>query len=242
MIRILNKNELNKLIKSFNDQRSKETAERLEAFLENYLKYNPLDIEMLVKLALTVYRSPLHDDLKAIEYLEKALALDQYNIKITLLLIYIIINCKFFDDESFNKLCKLRSKNKELMSLIEYTKSWYYLFKNDNLMYEKSLYHSIKLCKNYVWNYVDLGRFYIEKGNIRKGYELMQNGLKNLEYIYDEHHPRNILDIEEFFNERFKGIHLSNANYKIILESFDPKSPWITGDFITKKDNDTTEN
>ena len=138
---------------------------------------------------------------------------------------------------------QIKTSDKPLMSLVEYSKSSYYLVKKDFEGYEKCLMRSIELCDQYLSNYVDLGQFYIKKGYLTKGYALMRKGLENLEYIYDEKHPYgDVLNLEEFFNERFKGIHLSRANYEIILESFDPKSPWITGDFINRKKDGATEN
>ncbi len=237
----LNEDQLNKLIKVFNEEKTKQSAETLEIFLDCYLANNPLDTEIWVKLALTVYRSPLHDDLKAIDCLEKALVSDPYNIKVMLLLIYVIYHCIYFDDELFKRLCNLKTQDNELMSLIEYTKSWYYLFKENDEFYQKTLNNSIELCDRYVWNYIDLGRFYIEKGNLAKGFDLMKKGLDNLEYVYDDTRSYDVLNIEEFINERFRGIHLSKSNYEIILESFDPKSPWITGDFISKRDKTSIE-
>lgn len=236
MINNLNEEQLYKLIKVFNEQNTKQSAEALELFLDCYLANNSSDVEMWVKLALTVYRSPLHDDLKAIDCLEKALLTDPKNIKVMLLLIYVIYHCIYFDEELFKRLCNLQTQDNELMSLIEYTKSWYYQFKENDELYQKTLNNSIELYDQYVWNYIDLGRFYIGKGNLAKGSDLMKKGLNNLKYVYDDSHPYDILDIEEFFNERFRGIHLSKSNYEIILESFDSKSPWITGDFTSKRE------
>ncbi len=238
----MNKNELHTLIEMYSHERSKKNTEALEVFLEDCLKNNPFDTYLWVKLALTVYHRPLFDDLKAIACLEKILEYDPHNVKITLVLIYMVSNCKFFDDELFERLCKLQTQDKALLSLIEYTKSWYYLDEKNDEMYEQCLINSINLCSEYLWSYVDLGQFYLQKGNLIKGHELMKEGLKKLEYVFEEKPAKDILNLEEFLNERFKGIHLGKSNYNIILESFDPKSPWITCDFLTKISRDTTEN
>jgi tetratricopeptide (TPR) repeat protein len=239
---MINKKKLMHFFYSDDYDYDRNKAEELRIIFKKYLKENPCDTEVWIKFALLLYSALLHEDLKAQKCLETILEYDANNIQVKLFLVYIIEHYSYIDEDLFEILNKIKTPNKELMSLVEYSKSsYYYLTKEDFDSYELCLKKSIELCDKYVSNYVDLGQFYIKRGNIQQGYELMKKGLQNVEYVYDEAHPYDILDFEEFFNERFKGIHLSDSNYKIILESFDPLSPWITGDFTRKKGTNNTE-
>jgi len=239
-----NKKELMEFYYSNDYELDQRRTEELRIKFKEYLKENPFDTEIWIKFALLLYSSLLHEDLGAQKCLEKILEYDPNNIKVILFRAYIIEHYSYIDDNLFASLNKIISTDNSLMSLVEYSKSSYYYLVQENFdEYENCLLRSIKLCDQYLSNYIDLGQYYLKKGYLQKGYDLMNQGLKNFEYVYDDNHPHDILDIEEFFNERFKGLHLSRSNYEIIFESFDPKSPWITGDFITKKnDNSKTEN
>lgn len=224
-------------------ENDKKRAEDVRILFEKYLDNNPYDTEIWIKFALLAYCALFHDDVDAQAYLEKILAYDPHNIKVILFHTYIVEHYSYLNDALMERLNKLKTDDKSLMSLIEFQKSSYYYIVTENPNeYEKCLLRSIKFCDKYFWNNVHLGRFYLRKGFITKGHEYLKKGLNNLEYVYDDTRPRNILDLEEFFNERLKGIHLSQSNYNITLESFDPTSPWITGDFITKKNKNITEN
>jgi tetratricopeptide (TPR) repeat protein len=218
-------------------------AEQLQLMFEDYLRKNPYDTEVRIKFSFVLYRSLLNANISAINCLEKILEYEPNNILVSLIIFYIHQHESVIDQEVFEKLSNLQTEDTQIQSMIEYAKSWYHIVRDDYDEYENCLLKSIELCDKYLWNYVDLGQLYIKRRDLAKGYTLIKKGLENFEYVYDEQHPQDILDIEEFFNERFKGIHLSQPNYEIILESFDPKSPWITGDFTNnKKDNHDTEN
>jgi tetratricopeptide (TPR) repeat protein len=237
----LNNEQFSKLINIFKNEKTKEAAEDLELFLEEHLAKNPYDTEIWIKLALVVYWAPLYDDLKAAECLKKILKYNPKNVRAILLLVYILDHCMGFDDDLFKQLCDTCTDNEEYMSMIEYVKTSYY-FDKDEALYQASFEKSIECCDRFVWNHVKLGQFFLYKKNLEKGYYYLQKGIMNIEYVYDEHHPYpDALDIEEFFNERFKGIHMTQSNYEIIMESFDHNSPWITGDFINPKKSDPTE-
>lgn len=226
--------------KDYNIHHNRIYAEQLQLMFEDYLRKNPYDTEIRIKFSFVLYRSLLNANICAIECLEKILEYEPNNILVSLIIFYIHQHESVVDQEVFEKISNLQTNDTEIQSMIEYAKSWY----RDNYDdYEKCLVKSIQLCDKYLWNYVDLGQLYIKRKDLAKGYALIKKGLENFEYVYDEQRPQDILDIEEFFNERFKGIHLSKPNYEIILESFDPNSPWITGDFKNyKKENADTEN
>ena len=221
--------------KNNNIHRNRLYAEQLQIIFEDYLKDNPYETEIRIKFAFVLYRSLLNANLQAINCLEKILDYEPQNILVKLIIFYIHQHESYVELETFEQVSTLHSEDKSIQSMIEYSKSWYHIVQGNMIEYEKCLLKSIELCDQYLWNYVDLGQTYIQNGHLTKGYELIKKGLSNLKFVYDEQHPQDILEIDEFFNERFKGIHISDSNYKIILESFDPKSPWITGDFTNIK-------
>lgn len=223
-------------LNNYNDNRKK--AEEYRLLFKEYLSENLHDTEIWVKFALLLYLAPLHEDLKAQKCLETVLQYEPNNIQVKLFLAYVIEHYSYINEDLFRMLNTIESPDKALMSIVEYSKStYYYLTKKDFKGYEQCLNYSIELCGDYVSNYIELGQFYLKRGYIAKGHELMKKGVNNIKYIYDGTRPHDILDIEEFFNERFKRIHLSQDNYEIILESFDPKSPWVTGNFISKRED-----
>lgn len=204
---------------------------------DQYLSDNPCDTEVWLNYTMCMYR--LAEDVDyAEECLKKILDYEQNNIFATMLLVYIGAHSAYLDDYLFRLLCNLKTENKEILSMIEFEKIWYYI---GSEMYEKVLLESVKLYDKHVWNNVHLGWIYLEKGDIKKGQQFLKKGLDNVEFVYDGR-PYDELSVEEYFNENIKGIHLSKPNYESILESFDQKSPWITGDFKAKNNNETTEN
>lgn len=199
---------------------------------KEYLENNSQDTEVWLAYAL-VMNSLAEGEDYSVNCLWSILTYDPSNINATMLLVYILAHNSYVDDDLFKQLCNLRTEDKEVLSMIEYEKIWYY---TSDLLYEKVLLNSIELCDTHVYNFVKLGNFYIRRGYIAKGRDFLKKGLDNVKLIYDNHSYQNILNVEEYFNEQLKGIHLTDSNYKIILESFDPKSPWITGDFISKRE------
>lgn len=228
-------------IKTLTNQYSKKTgkeayfiAKELAFVLETYLESYPNDITMRLKYALVLYDSLLHDDVEALEQLNKIIISDPKNINAWLLSAYIKAHLSFIDDQFFINFCNIKSSDKCIQSMIEYMKSWYYIHKSDK-EYEKSLIDSINLCDKHVNNYTELAQLYMRNNKIIQGQQLLKKALDNVKLIYpQEPHYFDILDIEEFFNEYIKGIHLSQSNYETILESFDPNSVWITGVFKNK--------
>lgn len=224
----------NYLMSNYKREYSKEATEELESFLDEYLKVYPCDTEKWILLALIVYYPPLHDDVKAENCLKRVLEYDPNNIRVTLLLVYIVTHYCYTNQDLFERLNNLHTDDKALLALIEYEKSWYYSVIKDHENYGNSLKKSVELCDTYVRNNAKLGYFYLEKNRLSEGYKYLKKALDNVQYVYEENHDKDFLDIEEFFNERLRGIHISRPNFEILCESFDPKSPWMTGDFTKK--------
>ena len=238
-----NKKELMHFFYSGNYESDRKNAEKLRIIFKKYLKENPYDTEIWLKFILLLYLAPLHEDLGAIKCIEKVLEYDPHNVKALLLLYYIHEHIGTAELGLFEKVSNFKTSDSEIQSMIEYGKSWYYQDNDNYDNYEQCLIRSIELCNKHVSNYISLGQYYLIKGKLTQGSALMKKGLSNVKNIIDDDYKYNALDIEEFFNERFKGIHITDINYGIIIESFNPTSPWVTGDFITKKDNNNlTEN
>ena len=200
-------------------------AEKLEQSFEEYLQSHPQDSKMWIKLALFVYNLPLADDFKAINCLKTVLIFDHNNYQAVLLLGYIKEFLCYIDDELFHTLCKLITHDNEIASMIEYEKFFYYRYKQNKELIEQSLLKSISLYDKHVWNNIDLGRFYLSNKQFEKAKQYITNGFNNIQYVYQSNDFRNgkldPIDVEEFFNERLKGIHLSCINYDILKEQYD---------------------
>ena len=121
---------------------------------------------------------------------------------------------------------QLKSNNEEITSMIEYEKYFYYRHKENKELIEQSLLKSIDLCNKHVWNNINLGRFYLRNKQIAKAKKYIYQGFNNIQYVYqvedfETNNKFDPFDIEEFFNERIKGTHLSWVNYDSIKETFD---------------------
>jgi tetratricopeptide (TPR) repeat protein len=197
----------NNIMSTMNKVESYNTMKQL---FEDYLKENQFDTEIWIKLTLLGYMLA-HDDFQAINYLKIILSYDSTNIYAIMLLTYIEAHLGDINKETFEKLCDIESSDKQIMAMIEFEKIWFYKSDED---VERTLFKSLLYCDKFVNNNLALSRLYLYKGNVIKGQEFLKKALKNVEYIYDEEHPYpDILDIEEFFNESLKGIHISKLNY-----------------------------
>lgn len=206
--------------------------EEMESLIEAYLKDNPFDTEMLIRLALAVYRVPLADNLKAIECLQKVIRLDPENSKALLALTYITLyTIGSVDEDTYKKLCLFKTTDHALLSMIEYAKTLYYFpkafYQNDQnswLLYEESLKKSITYCPNYSNNYFELGDYFIGQGKKEEGKNLIKQGIKNIQHIYKT--PRkddfyDITDIDRFLHEHIDGTYITETNLERIKKSLD---------------------
>ena len=230
----MNTNDLKlieQLSKKFNIENTDKSAETLEQTLEMFIANNPSNSSLYIKLALLLFNPPLYDYLKASQVLENLLNIDPNNVYGMLLLLYIVDHSTVIELHLFEKLCSISTDNLEHLSMLEYAKSWYYQGKDEE-KYLLSLQKSIEYCDTFVLNFINLGILYLRKKEIEKGHKYLKKALSNITHVYKDTDEINLLDIEEFLNESVKGIHRSQENYEILLESFDFQSPWVTGDFI----------
>ena len=191
---------------------------KMETLIEEYLKDNPNDVEMLIILALTVDTVPLADCEKAIASLKKALNIDPHNAYALILCAYIETHNMVISEDIFEKLCVIHNDNLETMSMINFVKAWYFEENDDEKGYEEALLKSIELCKHHSRNYKSLGFYYVKKGKIYEGKELLKKALLNIKHIYTEDERHEIYDINQFLNERIKGIHVTEPNFEFLEE------------------------
>ena len=220
----MNKNFLVSKLKYYNLQWFDKTNDtsipliKMEELIEEYLKENPNDVEILITLALTVDTVPLADCEKAVTILKKVLNIDPHNAYALILCAYIEVHNMAISNDIFERLCTIHNDNPEIMSMIAFVKSWGYKTYKDYDNYEKSLLKSIELCQNYTRNYESLGYFYIKQGKIYEGKELLKKALLNIKHIYDQTDMYEIYDVTEFLNERIKGIHITEPNFEFLEE------------------------
>ena len=229
----MNKHELLQIIDDFKDiykttsiENEYIVIERIEKIIDEYLKNNPYDTEIWILQALLVYESPLNDLMKTINCLKKVLIFDPNNTTAALFLGYVYEYSSYIPEDFFHKLLNIKSDNNEIASMIEFVKYFYYRYKENNELIEQTLLQSIALCSNHVWNNIKLDQFYLQNKQIDKAKDYIFQGFNNIQYVYHkedfkQNFKYNPFDIEEFFNERIKGTHLSWVNYDSIKETFD---------------------
>ncbi|MCL5875208.1 MAG: hypothetical protein M1114_01925 [Candidatus Dependentiae bacterium] len=173
-----------------------------------YLQEYPRDTDIWIKLALAVYTKSYADDIRAMECMNEILSYDPTNPYALIILAYIESHWSRISDTTFEKLSLVQDEDNEIMSTIEYVKSWYYSEQGNKTLYQKSLENSVALCQQHVNNYIDLGWVYINQGKIEEGEKLKAIGLANVKirYVYSNNTIYfNFTDVDEFLNERIKG-------------------------------------
>lgn len=191
-------------------------VEEAEAILENQLSINKDDTDLWLKLAVTELSVPLVDYIKSLECIDKIYALDKDNIFAVLLECCInYYHLGGIDEKLFNKLKSIDIDDTEMKSILKYVMSWHYKGVDINSQ-QDLLEESIKIYKNNVRVYEDLGKIFINKGEINKGKDLIKKAVKNIKAVYDENLVYDFTDINEYFNEKLKGIHLSRENKEIL--------------------------
>ncbi len=196
---------------------TKENLTEIDIIIKNYVAEHKEDTDMWLRLAL-LHKGSLQGDIpvyvKSIAYLHTILSYDPLNIDAVLMLAF-IENQSFghmrafgqMQESTFNALCNLKTNDLEILSMIEYAKSFYYM-KTDKEKYVMHLLKSIEYCDTHVNNLLVLGRYYLKKREFEKAKLLIHKALDNIQGIYDvDYVYTDITDIDEFFNYYYKGIH-----------------------------------
>lgn len=191
-------------------------VEQAEVVIESQLKYN-YNIDLLLKLAVTVLCVPLVDYNKSLACVKNVYEIDENNFQA------IILECCIhyyhlggIDSELFSKLNRINNVSDKDLSIVKYVMSWYYE-NNDIKNYMLCLQESTNLCKEYVENYKDLGLLYLKQGQISKGLEYLKKALSNIQQVYsDDIHD--FTSVQEYFDEMITGIRITSIGRNSIKE------------------------
>lgn len=191
--------------------------EKIDQMLQDKLQQEPENIELWLRLAVLKQSVPLSSDHASIFCLKKVLALDNNNAIALLLAACAMSNyVSGIDEEIKNKLLSLHPEDKELASMIKYMASCCY-FGKDEQREEELLRESISLCQDHVWNYVYLAQLYYIQGRNTDAEMLIQKALSNVKKIYPiQNCGWDTTNVNEFLNERIKGIYLTANNLENI--------------------------
>jgi len=195
------------------------TVETIKNLIDEYLKKNPTDTDIRLRLVMLEYAPGWEDPELLSKYLNEIFKYDPDNIYATLILACTQdIFWGKITDTVFKKLNNLSSKNPEIFSMIELAKAWYYKCKDDDKLYEKHLLNSIRYYNKHVSNYTDLAYLYTEKGKKNEAKKFAQKAIDNVQVVYTRGSATDITDVEDFINERLKGTHITEPNLESIYE------------------------
>lgn len=205
---------------------------KLESYLDQYLGQNPEDIDVWLKLAVFLIIPGIADYEKSIYCCEQALSMkpDHLDSLVMLATIY-HLNYGFIEEKIVQKLFQTYTNDKEYQSMIWLLRAWGIKDKRSMKEYEEALLSSIKTGPDHVLNHVNLAYFYQENGKFDKMKDLLVRALNNIRGIYQFENRefkikkdyyvvnnKNVLDYQEFLNERVKGIHVTDG-YVHLLEN-----------------------
>ena len=206
-------------IKKINFLIEKNQFDEAEKEIKDILRLDTYNTDLWLRLAVLETIPPLSYYPKAIESLNKILEYDDSNFDAILLLIcinhYMI---GFIEDELINKINNIKTDDKEKLSMLEYAKCWYFQSIDEN-KYVESLQKSIELYPYHVFNYEQLAQYYKKNGEFNKANTLIEQALKNVNFIYCEQNNKLEHDdtsIDKYFNEFVKGTHITDIVYNLI--------------------------
>jgi len=212
--------EIHKIIDKLVSNRELETAERL---LENYLEVNPYDVDEWNRLIILETLSPLEDYGRASEYLYSALSYHKDNKLFFVLLVFFTDwYLGGLDEALVKKAMEIKNTaDMETSSMLSYLLACHFRSEDIN-KYELLLNESIQKYPNYVYNYTDLGEFYLKMGKRELGKNLIREGLSHVKLIYKNDaindYDDDPLDIFQFVNERITGVFMMEDTYNSLNE------------------------
>jgi hypothetical protein len=223
--------QIDKLNKLYSDPKNPEIGsesilEKIDFLLESYLEDHPQDTEIWVKRIRVEFNSPWEDYDRIEKYVNSVLKYDKNNIQSLLLLAYAqsVYRGKVKDDLFIQLLsCCPITADKEVLSMIHLALSWYYSWK-DIKKYEEQLLASIFHYNKHVNNYRYLAKLYYTTGRFSEAKEMMLHALANIRKVYENDYDyslRDIASITSFFDEYYKGTHVSQPNLESMREVLD---------------------
>lgn len=212
---------LDKLVVLYNQRTgpNEDLVLEMERVLEEYLKAQPNDEEMLVKLALVEYTSPPGDYEKAIHVLNKVLTLNPLNTKA--LLIYAEIESIYWgiQPKTLERLQVMMTEDKQEEALMWYEQALYYRMKEDSENMVKALERSLKAYSGFVFPLTCLARYYKLIGEYEGAQRLYKEALANVKTVGDGEPFIDILNSDRFIDQFIKGIYLSSGTYESIKKN-----------------------
>jgi len=206
---------------------SRNDDEKLYPFLLEQLKNPSNDINFWLSLTVVIIQPPFGDEETGIAFVQKALSINPSNPIAFLILAHIYeYQLGGIDDMLLHQIKNLVTDSNEINSMLKYVASWSYREskKEDPEMEEKLLKESIELWDKHVWNYEQLARLYLKQKRYLEINSLIKKALKNITKVYSKVvDDYDITDINEFLNERIKGIHLNYICVGIVEEKLVPK-------------------
>ncbi|WP_253287556.1 tetratricopeptide repeat protein [Clostridium bornimense] len=192
---------------------------KAEEIIENKLKDDNENIDLWIKLGVTVLCPPLVDYEKALKCVEKIYELDNDNLYALILECYTHhFELGGVDSKMYHKLNNIKTDNKKLLSMIKYIMSWYYRFE-DYENREKLLIESINLCDRFVCNFNELGYIFFRQNKLSESQAMYKKALDNIQLVYPKENYIDFTDIKELIFEEILGIHITDSNKEYIEKS-----------------------
>jgi len=206
-------------------------TEKMEALLSKKVEQEPNNIGLLLLLARVELIPPVADYYKSLDLLEKVLSLAPNHVIAILLTAYIHHFCLGgVDKDLLHKITAIKTDDNEEKSMLAYAASWFY--QDQQIADSKSkelhegemrcLLESIQFCDKHVWNHEHLAQLYIKENRIIEAQFHLKKALNNVVKVYsDTFDNYDQTDMNEYINDRFKGIYQTKFYIKIFQDELD---------------------
>ena len=196
---------------------NEEKLEKAEALLIDYVQKNPDDLEGWNRLIMLETLDPMEDYEQAAQYAKEALTHhDDQPIYFVLILLFAHLHRGELDHVLVEQAKgALNKADPEIASMISLLIAKYYKSR-DSIQYEAFLTKSIEDGPYFVGNYLELGDYYVAKGQRDLGKELIRKGLAQVQLIYkteDDDEELDWLDIERYVNEMLTRVFIMEDSY-----------------------------
>lgn len=201
---------------------NEEKLEKAEALLIDYVHKNPDDLEGWNRLIILETLDPIEDYEQATEYTKEALTHhNDQPIYFVLILLFARLQRGELDHVLVEQAKgALNKADPEIASMISLLLANYYRSR-DSIQYEAFLTKSIEDGPYFVGNYLELGDYYLEKGQRDLGKELIRKGLAQVQLVYkteDDDEELDWLDIDRYVNEMLTRVFIMENSYNYFEE------------------------
>ena len=194
---------------------STETMMKMEALIEQELKKDPHNIELLLRFALLEQSVPFADHIKSTEILSTILADEPSNPLALLVLAGVNHFCgpAMEDKKILRMLISHKTNDKEMESMFAYAASWYYSYIGDKEQSEYMLQKSVELWQRHVFNQRNLAKLYLKQNKLAEAKFLVQRAMDNVVKILKDEDWWDYTDANNYINEMIKGTHITSGVY-----------------------------